>query len=89
MKERRKDPRVAATLDIIVDAPVCGSVTLKTANLSKSGVFLISNGFPLPEPGDIVSLGLGEFALVDQSLMLPAMVARKTDRGIGVKYLAD
>jgi PilZ domain len=87
MKEKRKDPRIDASIDVVVKAPQQDKLTLKTTNLSRSGLFLLASGYDLPEQGATINLSMGEFIQSDQSLILQARVARKTTEGVGLEYI--
>lgn len=87
MKEKRKDPRIDASIDVVVKAPRQDKLMLKTTNLSKGGLFLLSSGHDLPEQGATINLSMGEFMQTDQSLILQARVARKTAQGVGLEYI--
>jgi len=87
VKEKRKFPREELSIDVVVKIGNEEIVTLKTADVSEGGIFLLAGDHELPEVDSEIEVTLPAFMSSDEPYTALARIARKTDTGIGIEFL--
>ncbi|MFV1997821.1 MAG: hypothetical protein ACC641_07390 [Acidiferrobacterales bacterium] len=86
-QKTRSLSRRETSLDVLVAVPDMPMMTLRTGNMTESGVYLLAGKRQLPEIGTEVILTLEEFLLSSEPAAMRARVVHKTSRGMGVELL--
>jgi len=87
VKEKRKFPREDLSIEVVVKIANGEIVMLKTADVSEGGIFLLAGDHELPEVDSEIEVTLPAFMSSDKPYTALARIARKTDMGIGIKFL--
>jgi hypothetical protein len=88
VRNEREHTRYEASVDVVVAAPDCEPITLKTGNISHGGVFLLRKGHePLPAVGTEFVATLNEFLGSMEPMAMRGRVVRRDAHGIGVEFL--
>jgi hypothetical protein len=84
----REHTRHEVSVEVVVAAPDCEPITLKTGNISQGGVFLLRNGHePLPSVGTEFVATLNEFLGDMEPMAMRGRVVRRDANGIAVEFL--
>lgn len=87
MKDNRKYPRQEISIDVVVKVNDNELVTLKTADVSEGGIFLLAGDHSLPEVDSSIEVTLSEFMGSDKPYTAIARIVRKTEEGIGIEFV--
>ena len=88
MSDNRKDSRLGIRLDVEVqtDETEC---SMKTRDLSNSGVFLEKGEDNLPAVGDIVSIKIKQSFITGEPPVVKARVVRVDEDGIALAFINE
>ncbi|GEM_PF-3218600 len=83
---QRQHIRTKFRAEVRLSHPDTGDLTLLTADISDGGVYILSQGKPLPATGEIVQvqvMGIGG----DEAPLLNMKIVRSDGKGIGLEFV--
>lgn len=87
MKEMRTNPRVDASVSVLVAVPNQPPMSMKTGNMTGNGLFLISRNQKLPDIGTEIVLTMEEMLQSTEPTAMVGKVIHKNEQGMGVELL--
>lgn len=85
MNERRLSIRTPVVAEVEVTSDLLGKIVARTQELSDGGAFIESDALLQLDVGTIVTLQAVGFP--EEMPILEAEIVRKTDEGVGMKFL--
>ncbi|HEC20072.1 MAG TPA: PilZ domain-containing protein [Gammaproteobacteria bacterium] len=87
MNEQRQHPRTPLALEVKISHDSMESVVLVTRDISESGIFVVTEGTPLPPVGTVVEGQVqGE---MEDAPRVKMEVVRIEPEGVGLRFLID
>ena len=87
MSERRQHPRVSSSLEIEMRYTIEGKAKIKAMDVSDSGMFVFTNGGPIPPVGSVVSVTLPDPEDDGLSSIVDMKVVRYEGEGVGLEFV--
>lgn len=85
MENRRNQPRHPITVEVKLSHPEIGEITVKTKNVSDSGLFVLVEPTLMPPVGEIVQGQVqGEF---DDLPVVKMKIVRTEKEGLGLQFI--
>jgi hypothetical protein len=86
--DRRHGIRLPVCFEVKVTHDAFGTLILQTANISDSGIYVLTEGQLMPNIGTILQVQLnGHLGENETPPLLDMIITRMDNRGIGLKYL--
>jgi len=85
---QRQHIRTKLRAAVKLSHPKVGDLKLQTSDISDGGAYILSEGNPLPNIGEIVHvqvLGMGG----DEAPLVKMKIVRNDSRGIGLEFVGD